>query len=173
MKKNFTAEETYLSVFCNNKNVYTQYIKIDIQRLHLASDIKQFLEHWKELEVVQWRKDIVLLGFGQKPYGSPTLWTPTMLLMLLLIFLFYCNSIFWDIFFIQNGIPRFRIFRHYADPPFLHSIFQLYNSRYRISQLAHFANWAALFSIIIIIIIVVIMIIIIIIIAGGKRSTQS
>ena len=52
MKKKFTAEETYLSVFCNNKNVYTQYIKIDSQRLHLASDIKQFLEHWKELEVV-------------------------------------------------------------------------------------------------------------------------
>ena len=40
------------SVFCNNKNVFTQYIKIDSQRLHLVSDIKQFLEHWKELEVV-------------------------------------------------------------------------------------------------------------------------
>ena len=45
-EKKFTAEETYLSVFCNNKNVYAQYIKIDSQRLHLASDIKQFLEHW-------------------------------------------------------------------------------------------------------------------------------
>ena len=52
-EKKFTVEETYLSVLCNNKNVYTQYVKIDSQRLHLASDIKQFLEHWKELEVVQ------------------------------------------------------------------------------------------------------------------------
>ena len=53
MKKKFTAEETYLSVLCNNKNVYTQYVKIDSRRLHLASDITQFLEHWKKLEVVK------------------------------------------------------------------------------------------------------------------------
>ena len=30
---------------------------------------------------------------------------------------------FETFFFIQNGIPRFRIFRHYAAPPFFHSIF--------------------------------------------------
>ena len=53
---------------------------------------------------------------------------------------FIAIPFFETFFFIQNGIPRFRIFRHYADPPFFHSIFQLYNSRYRISQLARFAN---------------------------------
>ena len=51
LKKNFIAKYTYLSVLCNN-NVCTHYIKTDSQRLYVASDIRQFLEHWKELEVV-------------------------------------------------------------------------------------------------------------------------
>ena len=38
---------------------------------------------------------------------------------------FIAIPFFETFFFIQNGIPRFRIFRHCADPPFFHSIFQL------------------------------------------------
>ena len=53
---------------------------------------------------------------------------------------FIAIPFFLDIFLHTKRHSAFRIFRHYADPPFFHSIFQLYNSRYRISQLARFAN---------------------------------
>ena len=79
---------------------------------------------------------------------------------------------FWTIFscktaFRDSGysvIPRLKIFRRSTDPPFLCYIILLYNSRYRISQLARFANLAALFGIIIIIIIIIIIMMMIIII---------
>ena len=38
---------------------------IDSQRLRVASDIAQFLLHWKELEVVWWRYKIVLMNICQ------------------------------------------------------------------------------------------------------------
>ena len=74
--------------------------------------------------------------------------------------IFSCKTAFRDLGYYV--IPRLKIFRRSTDPPFLCYIILLYNSRYRISQLARFANLAALFGIIIIIIIIIIMIIIII-----------
>ena len=105
MKKNFTAEETYLSVFCNNKNVYTQYIKIDSQRLHLASDIKQFLEHWKELEVVSL---YIRIEYSFAGVRSKALWFPYPLSpnnVTYASYSFIAIPFFETFFFIQNGIP--------------------------------------------------------------------
>ena len=65
-------------------------------------------------------------------------------------------------------ILSFRVLRYSAIPPFFGSVILLYNSRYRILQLARFANLAALFGIIIIIIIVIITILIIMIMILNK-----